>query len=98
MKGRGLLNKQISKNKIPNISIETEKMSIFTFPILSLWKIKVAIATRVFIRPEKNIIYVEANVLSMYAKFQLYPLIVSEKIFKYFSKNYPSCRPGKQPN
>ena len=34
------------------IPIETEKLSIFTFPIISLWKIQVAIATRVLIRPE----------------------------------------------
>ena len=36
----------------------------------------------------KNTTFVEANVLSMYAKFQLYPLLVSEKkIFKHFYEN-----------
>ena len=36
----------------------------------------------------KNITFVEANVLSMYAKFQLHPLMVSEKkIFKHFYEN-----------
>ena len=33
----------------------------------------------------KNIIYVETNVMNMYAKFQLHPLMTSEKkIFEYF--------------
>ena len=36
----------------------------------------------------KNTTYVEANVLSMYAKFRLHPLMVSEKkIFKHFYEN-----------
>ena len=39
----------------------------------------------------KNTSYIEANVLSMYAKFRLHPLyIVSEKkIFKHFYENRP---------
>ena len=38
----------------------------------------------------KNTTFVEANVLSMYAKFQLHPLMVSEKkIFKHFNENLP---------
>ena len=45
----------------------------------------------------KNTIYVEANVLSMYAKFRLHPHTVSEKkIFKHFYKNQPFLRP-RQP-
>ena len=33
----------------------------------------------------KNINYVEANVMNIYAKFQLHPLMASEKkIFEYF--------------
>ena len=36
----------------------------------------------------KNSTYVEANVLSMYAKFRLHPHMASEKkIFKHFYKN-----------
>ena len=36
----------------------------------------------------KNTTFVEANVLSMYAKFQLHPPLVSEKkIFKHFYEN-----------
>ena len=38
----------------------------------------------------KNIIYVEANVMNMYAKFQLHPPSASEeKIFEYFFENLP---------
>ena len=47
----------------------------------------------------KNIIYVEANVMNMYAKFQLHPLMASEeKIFNIFSKIYPLCCHGNQSN
>ena len=46
----------------------------------------------------KNTTYVEANVLSMYAKFRLHPLMVSEKkIFKHFYENRPFL-PPRQPN
>ena len=45
----------------------------------------------------KNTIYVEANVLSMYAKFRLHPHMVSEKkIFKHFYENQPFL-PPRQP-
>ena len=38
----------------------------------------------------KNIIYVAANVINTYAKFQLHPLTASEeKIFEYFFENLP---------
>ena len=42
----------------------------------------------------KNTIYVEANVMSIYAKFQLHPLTASEeKIFEYFFENLPFMLP-----
>ena len=42
----------------------------------------------------KNTIYVEANVLSMYAKFGFIPHMVSEKkIFKRFYENRPFLTP-----
>ena len=45
----------------------------------------------------KNTTYVEANVLCMYAKFQLHPLMISEKkIFKHFYENRPFL-PRRQP-
>ena len=45
----------------------------------------------------KNIIYVEANVMNIYAKFQLHPLFTAseEKISLFFSKIYPLCCHGK---
>ena len=37
----------------------------------------------------KNIIFVEANVMNIYAKFQIHPLTVSEKkIFEYFFRKF----------
>ena len=45
----------------------------------------------------KNTTYVEAIVLSMYAKFRLHPYMVSEKkIFKHFYENRPFL-PPRQP-
>ena len=46
----------------------------------------------------KNKIYVEANVMNMYAKFQLHPLTASEKIFEYFKKIYPLYCQAKNSN
>ena len=37
----------------------------------------------------KNIIYVEANIINIYAKFQLHPLMASEKkIFEYLFRKF----------
>ena len=48
----------------------------------------------------ENTVYVEANVLSMYAKFQpLPPYEFLEEDFDFsLSKIYPSCRPGNHSN
>ena len=75
MKHGGLLNKHLCTKKIQISLMTQQKLSISTFPILSLWKLSVAIATRVLIQPElnKNISFVEGNVLSKYAHFQLDP-------------------------
>ena len=48
-------------------------MPISTFPIISLWNLYVAIAMKTHGQDNKNIIYVEANVMNIYAKFQLHP-------------------------
>ena len=54
MKRGGLLNKHIiSSEKNLQISpMRQQKLSIFTFPIIGLCELKVAIVTRVFIGPE----------------------------------------------
>ena len=49
LKHSALLNKHFSKNKIQISPMRLQKWQIFTFPIISLWKLKVAIATRVLI-------------------------------------------------
>ena len=90
MKHGGLLNKYLCKKKIQISLMTWQKLSISTFLIISLWELKVAIATRVLIRPEiKNATYVEANVLSMFRpSFGFIPHMVSEKkIFKHFYEN-----------
>ena len=92
MKHGGLLNKHILisvKRKTTNISTETAEISNFHFPILSLWKLLVAIVTRRFLSDRnKNTAHIEANVLSMYAKMRLHPLMVSKKkILKHFYEN-----------
>ena len=75
MKRRGLLNKHFSKKKIPNIPNETEKIVNFLFShyksmeTISCHSNQSSYPTRI-----KNMIYVEANVLSMYAKFRLHPI------------------------
>ena len=54
MKFRGLLNKHFCKKKFQISPIRQKKLSISSFPILSLWELKVAIATRVLIRLEQK--------------------------------------------
>ena len=36
----------------------------------------------------KNTIYVEANIMNIYVKFQLIPLVASEKIFEYIFRKF----------
>ena len=60
-------------------------MPIFIFPIVSLWKFKVAIEPKYLSNGNKNTIFKKANIINNSAKFQLYPLIASEEfIFLYF--------------
>ena len=48
-------------------------MPISTFPIISIWKLQVAIATKsTWAMTIKNIFSVAANVMNMYAKLQLH--------------------------
>ena len=81
------------KKKNPNIPNETEKIVNFLFShyksmgTISSHSNQSSYPTRI-----KNTTFVEANVLSMYAKFHLHPPIgfrvVSEKkIFKHFYEN-----------
>ena len=85
MKHGGLLNKHFCK-KNSNITNETAKIANFHFShykymeTLSYHSNQSSYPTGI-----KNITFVEGNVLSKYAKFQLHPLMVSEKkIFEYF--------------
>ena len=49
-------------------------MPISTFPIISLWKLLSCHSNgTTWATTIKNIIYVETNVMNMYAKFQLHP-------------------------
>ena len=67
-------------------------MPIFIFPIISLWKFKVAIATKVLKemaikKKKKKKLFIEATIMNISAKFQLHPLIASEELsFFIFSQ------------
>ena len=72
----------ISVKKISNISNDLAEIVNFQF---SHYK---SMGTLSYPTGIKNTTYVEANVLSMYAKFRLHPHMVSEKkIFKHFYEN-----------
>ena len=70
MVGKGLFQKHFCKTFFQNISSNTNKCQFPLFPWKlischsneSTWEMKI-----------KNIIYVETNVMNMYAKFQLHP-------------------------
>ena len=73
MVGRGPLKKHLSKTLV-KISVITQKqMPISTFPIISLGKLSCHSNESTWATTIKNIIYVAANVMNIYAKFQLHP-------------------------
>ena len=73
VKHGGLLNKHFCKIKNQISPMTWQKLSISTFPIISLWKLKVASNQSSYPTEIKNITFVEGNVLSKYAKFRLHP-------------------------
>ena len=88
MQHGGLLNKHICEKK-SNISSETAETVNFQFShYKSMGNISCHSNQSSYPTGIKNTTFVEANVLSIYAKFQLHtPLMVSEKIFKHFYEN-----------
>ena len=74
MQHGGLLNKHICEKKIQISPVRQQKLSISTFPhyksmgTISCLSNQSSYPTRI-----KNTTFVEANVLSMFAKFQLHP-------------------------
>ena len=73
MKHRGLLNKHYCK-KNPNIPNETENIVNFLFShYMSMGTISCHSNQSSYPNGIKNTTFVETNVLSMYAKFQLHP-------------------------
>ena len=75
MKRGGLLNKHICEKKIQISPTRQQKLSFSIFPIISLWELTIRCYSNQSSYPTgiKTTIYVEANFLSMYAKFQLHP-------------------------
>ena len=74
MKRRGLLNKHFCKKKVQNIPSETEKNVNFHFShYKSMGTISCHSNQGSYLTGIKNTNDVEANVLSMYAKFRLHP-------------------------
>ena len=89
MQHGGLLNKHISEKK-SNISSETAETVNFQFShYKSMGTISCHNNQSSYSTGIKNTTFVEANTLSMYAKFQLDPLMVSEKkILKKIYEKY----------
>ena len=74
MKHGGLLNKYICDKKIQISPVRQQKLSIFHFShYKSMGTINCHSNQSSYPTGIKNITYIEANVLSMYAKFQLQP-------------------------
>ena len=74
MVGRGLLQKHFSKTFVKISAVTQKWMPIPTFPIISVWKLfKSCHSNESTLATTKNAIYVEANVMNIYAKFQLQP-------------------------
>ena len=88
MQHGGLLNKHICE-KNSNISNEIAETVNFHFShYKSIGSISCHSNQSSYPTGIKNTSFVEANDLSMYAKFQLHPLMVSEKkIFKHIYEN-----------
>ena len=83
------------KNKFQLFQLRQRKLSFFTFPIISLWKIDLSCHNIQRSHPTriKNIIYVQANFLSMYAKFQPQPPYGFLEDFIIFFKKLPFMSP-----
>ena len=100
MKHEGLLNKYFCKKKKSNIPNDLADIVNFHFSHYKSMGTKSCHSNQSsYPTGIKNTTYVEANVLSMYAKFRLHAFIpynVSEKIFKHFYENQPFL-PPRQP-
>ena len=81
MRLRGQLNKHFCKNKFQISPLKQKNLSIFTFTIIIKTMENIICHNNQSSYPTgiKNIIYVEANVLQMNAKFQL--MVSVKKIF-----------------
>ena len=88
-KRRMQLNNHICEEKKSNISSKTAETVNFQFShYKSMGTINYHSNQSSYPTGIKNTTFVEANDLSMYAKFQLHPPYVSEKkIFKHFYEN-----------
>ena len=101
MVGRGLLQKHLCKTFFLNICSNTEINANFHFSHYKSMKTWSCHSNeRTWATTIKNTIYVEANVMNMYAKFQLHPLygFWGEDFWIFFSKIYPLCCHGNQSN
>ena len=72
-----------------------QKLQISTFPIVSLWKLSYHSNQSSYLTRIKNITFVECNVLSKDAKFQLHP---QRRFLNIFLKIYVLYRPVNQSN
>ena len=71
---RGLLKEHYCKAFVKIPKTDRNKGLLSLFPIINLWKLNIAIATKTQRNNNKNTIYVEDNNTNIYAKFQLHLL------------------------
>ena len=101
MKHGGLLNKYFCKKKNSNIPNDLAEINNFHFShYKSMGTISCHSNQSSYPTGIKNTSYVEANVLSMFAKFRLHPPYgkSKKKILNIFTKIDPFCRPDNQSN
>ena len=84
------INISVEKKKIQRSPVRQQKLSIAIFPIISLWELYISCNSNQSSYPIriKNTTYIEANILSMYAKFQPHPIYgFSGEDFSNFYEN-----------
>ena len=89
MKHGGLLNKHICEKKIQvSLTVNFRFSHNKSMGTLIYYSNQSYYPTRI-----KNTIYVEINVLSMYAKFQVHPPFLKRRFFFIYFKNLPFMSP-----
>ena len=98
---RGLLQEHFCKKVCQNICSNTEINANFHFSYYkSMENLSCHSNQSAWVTAIRNNVFVEANVMNMYAKFQLHPLYEfwGEDFWRFVLKIYPLCCHGNQSN